>query len=334
MKKRGFTLIEMIAIITLLALIILVALPSMTKTLKRNEQKKYDNYINDLKLVSESYLVEQLQKNNIIFKDDIAYFTLGDIIDAGYVTETIINPDNNKKISRDTRIKVTKNIDSTYSFDVQEYYNNISDYDKTNLVIHYDSVKYTGLNKFENNTTESDYNFGENATWTEDGMLFEKESNAGINLTNSYTTDSITVSFNLKSLEDLGNCGDCYTYPVHLLYNGTNNASFGFRHNSYLFYKSGNNTILYSTSLVKNKNYTITFVQEGLTKRRVYVNGVLETSGSSSTGLTLETISYNQIRIAPFLYNLKINNVLVYNRALTDAEIENLYTLDKDRFGE
>lgn len=121
-NKKGFTLIEMIAIITLLALILLVALPSMTKTLKRNEQKKYDNYINNLKLISESYLVDQLQKENIIFKNDSAYFTLGDIIDAGYIKETITNPDNNKKISRDTKIVVTKNLDSTYSFAVEEEY--------------------------------------------------------------------------------------------------------------------------------------------------------------------------------------------------------------------
>lgn len=120
--KKGFTLIEMIGIITILALIILVALPSMTKTLKRNEQKKYDNYINNLKLVSESYLVEQLQNNNLIFEDDKTNFTLGDIIDSGYITEVITNPDNNKKISRDTKIVVTKNIDGTYSFDIEEEY--------------------------------------------------------------------------------------------------------------------------------------------------------------------------------------------------------------------
>ncbi len=328
--RKGFTLIEMIGIITLLAIILLVALPSMTKTLKRNEQKKYDNYINNLKLVSENYLVDQLQKNGITFTNDIAYFTLGDIIDAGYVTETITNPNTEKKISRDTRIKATKNIDSTYSFDVQEYYNTVSDYDKKDLVIHYDSVKYIGSNKFENNANEVDYDFGEKATWTEDGMLFGKKDIASINLTKSYTTDNLTVSFNLKSLEDLGDCGECYTYPIRLLYNTTNSARFGFRRNVYLFYGSGNNTVLESTSLVKNKNYTITFVQEGLTKRSVYVNGVLV----SKKNLSLETINYNRIHISPYLYNLKINNLLVYNRALTSDEVEQLYALDKDRFGE
>lgn len=122
-NKKAFTLIEMIGIITILALIMLIALPSMTKTLKRNEQKKYDNYITNLKLVSENYLVDQLQKKNITFVDDEAYFTLGDIIDAGYIKEIITNPNNDKKLSRDTKIKVIKNYDNTYSFEIQEYYN-------------------------------------------------------------------------------------------------------------------------------------------------------------------------------------------------------------------
>lgn len=330
-NKKAFTLIEVIGVIAILGLILIVAVPSMTKTLKRNEQKKYDNYINNLKLVSENYLVDQLQKKNITFKDDVTYFSLGDIIDAGYIKEIITNPNNDKKISRDTRIKVIRDIDNTYLYEIQEYYNNVSDYDNKDLIIHYDSIKYT-LNKFENNTNEVDYDFGTSATWTEDGMLFEQKGISGINLKNSYSTDSITVSFNIKSLEDLGTCGACYTYPVFLYDN--NNAitsRFGFRYNVYLFYGSGNNTVLESKTLETNKNYTITFVQDGLTTRKVYVNGDIV---ASKTGLSLENISYNQIQISPGLYNLKLNNVLLYNRALTDTEIKTLYNLDKDRFGE
>lgn len=333
-NKRAFTLIEMIGIITILALIMLIALPSMTKTLKRNEQKKYDNYINNLKLVSENYLVDQLQKKNITFIDDVSYFSLGDIIDAGYVKEGITNPNNDKKISRDTRIKVIKNIDSTYSFEIQEYYNNSSDYNKDDLVIHYDAVRYPGGNKFINNTNEIDYAYGSQATWTEDGMLFKKQTGNPISLKKSYSTDAITVSFNIKSLEDIGTCASCYTWPLYLYNNSNIGVRFAFRKDTFLFYESGNSTVLYSSSLEKNKNYTITFVQENLTTRRVYINGKLISTSSSKTGLTLNTIVYNKISIYPALYDLKINNILVYNRALSSGEIEKLYNLDLERFGE
>lgn len=334
MNKKAFTLIEMIGIITILALILLVALPSVTKTLKRNEQKKYDNYINNLKLVSESYLVDQLQKKNITFVDDISYFSLGDIIDAGYITDIIINPNNDKKISRDTRIKVTKNDDSTYSFDVQEYYNNISDYNNNRLIIHYDAVKYIGENKFINNTYEADYDFGSNATWTEAGMLFEKKSISAIKLNSSYSTNNITISFSINSLEDIGTCSECYTWPLYLYKDTTNSSGVAFKKETFLFYGSGDDTSLNATYLEKNKNYTITFVQEDLTTRKVYINGELLSTSSLKNDLSLSNIAYNQIQISPQLYNLKINNMLVYLRALSAQEIENLYNLDKERFGE
>lgn len=338
-NKRAFTLIEMIGIITILALIMLIALPSMTKTLKRNEQKKYDNYINNLKLVSENYLVDQLQKKNVTFNNDVTYFSLGDIIDAGYVKDVITNPNNDKKISRDTRIKVIQNIDSTYSFEVQEYYNSISDYNKKNLIIHYDAVKYTGGSKFINNTNEVDYDLGSNATWTEDGMLFERQNPPVIDLNKKYSTDSITVSFNVKNLDELGTCGSCYTWPLYL-YDYDSSASsatitqFAFRKSIFLLYGSGNNTVLNSISLEKNKNYTITFVQEDLTTRRIYVNGKLANNLSSKTGLSLSAIVYNRISLKPKLYDLKINNLLIYNRALSSDEVQTLYNLDKERFGE
>lgn len=340
-NKRAFTLIEVIGVIATLGLILLVAVPSMTKTLKRNEQKKYDNYITNLKLVSENYLVDQLQKGKITFNEDsdITYFSLGDIIDAGYIKDVITNPNNDKKISRDTRIKATKNMDSTYSFEVQEYYNDISEYNKDNLIIHYDAVKYPGKNKFVNNTYEVDYDFGTNATWTESGMLFERKGISSINLNKTYSTDGLTVSFNVKSLEDLGSGDSDYTYPLYF-YNdlaAPSPAYFGFRKDTCLFYGTVNNiknfTVLSTTSfpLEKNKNYTLTFVQEDLTTRRVYINGG---EAASQNGLSLSTIIYNQIKINPVLYNLKINNMLIYNRALSAQEIKALYNLDKERFGE
>lgn len=338
-NKKGFTLIEVIGIIAILALILIVAVPSMTKTLKRNEHKKYDNYINNLKLVADSYLVDQLQKKNITFENDITYFTLGDIIDAGYIKESITNPNNNKKITRDSRIKVTKNLDGTYSFEVQEYYNDISDYDIKNLIVHYDSVKYNdnkvkyndnGLkNKFKNYVSETDYDFGNNATWTEDGMLFEKKSISSTKLNQSYSTDKITISFNIKSLEDLNTT---HTMPLKIYNDSTLTGRVSFNKTTVSFAASGYATVLpISMEIEKDKNYTVTFVQNDLTKRQIYINGEL---ANETTNLSLSTINYNTIQISPLTYNLKINDLLIYNRALSDDEIKNLYNLDKDRFGE
>lgn len=120
-KNRGFTLVEVIGVIIILSLIMIVAVPSLTRTLKRNEQKKYDTYLDNVKLAAENHFVR-----TILPSGDIEYpyeFTLGDLIDNGYITEVITNPsNNNKKLSRDTKISINKEVDGTFSYDVTECY--------------------------------------------------------------------------------------------------------------------------------------------------------------------------------------------------------------------
>lgn len=125
-NKKAFTLIEVIGIVTILALILLLAVPAITKTLKRNEQNKYDDYIDNLKLATESYIVDQLKEGATI--GEVYYLTLGDLIDQKLVQETIKNPENEETLSRNTQIKVTKNLDGTRDYKVIEHYLLPSDY--------------------------------------------------------------------------------------------------------------------------------------------------------------------------------------------------------------
>ena len=46
MKKKGFTLIELIAVIVIMGLLLLIVLPATTRLMKENENKKYDEYYN------------------------------------------------------------------------------------------------------------------------------------------------------------------------------------------------------------------------------------------------------------------------------------------------
>ena len=119
-NKSGFTLIEIIGVVTVLSIILIVAVPSLTRTLKRNEQNKYNDYINNLKIAAENYIVEQLKNGETI--NDNLKITLGDLIDSGYIKEVIENPENNKKLSRYTAINVTKNLDNTLLYNVNEIY--------------------------------------------------------------------------------------------------------------------------------------------------------------------------------------------------------------------
>ena len=63
MKKslinNGFTLIEMLGIVVILTVILLVAVPAMTSSLRNSNTKRYENFMKNLVLVTESYLVNE-----------------------------------------------------------------------------------------------------------------------------------------------------------------------------------------------------------------------------------------------------------------------------------
>lgn len=120
MNRKGFTLVEIIGVVTVLALILIVAVPSLTKTLKRNEQKKYDDYIDNLKMAAENYVVSKLKEGLVI--GDYFIVSLGDLIDSGYVNDTVTNPQNDQKLTRNTIIKVKKDLDNTFKYNIKEFY--------------------------------------------------------------------------------------------------------------------------------------------------------------------------------------------------------------------
>jgi len=169
-NKRGFTLIEIIGIVTILSLMLLLAVPAITKTLKRNEQNKYDDYIDNLKLATESYIVGKLKEGVTI--EDTYYVTLGDLIDAKYVQESVKNPENEGTLSRKTSIKVTKNLDGTRDYSVQEHYLLP---DKYTLVEYIESTgtQYIDTGVKPNNNTRMVLDFENTTTNTSDlYMLF------------------------------------------------------------------------------------------------------------------------------------------------------------------
>lgn len=339
-KKSGFTLIEIIGVVTILALILLVSVPALTKTLKKNEQKKYDSYVDNLKIATENYIVKQENLMSDITTIGYTYITIQDLIDTKLINELAINPDTEEKLSRDTRIKITKDIDGTFNYEVQPYYNNASDYNNDNLIIHYDSVKYSKENTFNSFTDEVNYNYT-SANWTDKGALFDRIEENRSPLNNSYTTGSITISFSIKFLEDPGTKAIDYIVPLRLYNTNKTAAHVRIKKNALEFYNARqvifyNNTTKNNILFDKDKEYTITFVQNGSTSVSVYINGEnVETKNSLNMGeITYNIICINATFIDQSIKPFIINNILVYNKALTDNEVNDLYQLDLKRFGE
>lgn len=116
MNRKGFTLIEVIGVVTVLSIILIVAVPALTKTLKRNEQNKYNDYIENLEMAAENYVIDKLQEGEAF--NDYMIFSMGDLIDAGYIKEIMTNPETKEKITRDYKIKVTRELDGTFKYEI------------------------------------------------------------------------------------------------------------------------------------------------------------------------------------------------------------------------
>lgn len=340
-NKKAFTLIEMIGIITILALIMLIALPSMTKTLKRNEQKKYDNYINNLKLVSETYLADQLQKGQAAFGNgnDTVYFTLGDIIDAGYVKDVIKNPNTDKNLSRSTIIKAVKNLDSTYSFEI--VYSNIEDYslkDSNNNIVkpafHIDSIAK------EENYINVDSTYLDDSGYKDFKDSIKLYKNGSQELFYDFISEmkdtnfsNLSISFNYKANEN-NEFEFNFFNNNHVVYNdfGITNTITGQGVQKIVINNNGVVKTI-SDGPIENQNNTVTLVFNENKSVDLYINGIKKVN---YTSFITDDQEDNMIFLS-CVYDSKItgpNNFVVYKKALSAQEVQNLYNLDKERFGE
>lgn len=102
--KKGFTLVELIAVIVLLSLIALFTFPSVNKTIKDRKEALYNVQIDNIKASAVSYI----DKNGLLKDNDKVIVTLCQLKQSGFTDEKIKNPINNKYIPDDSKVIVTK----------------------------------------------------------------------------------------------------------------------------------------------------------------------------------------------------------------------------------
>lgn len=109
MKRKGFTLIELITVIILLGLIGLLVYPVFENMIQNNKQKLYDEQISSL----ERYAVTWITANNdTIPKDGTTYkLSFDRMIRDGYIkNDDIINPLDGENLPGCINIKWESNI--------------------------------------------------------------------------------------------------------------------------------------------------------------------------------------------------------------------------------
>ncbi|MCI6931839.1 MAG: prepilin-type N-terminal cleavage/methylation domain-containing protein [Tenericutes bacterium] len=151
MNKKGFTLVEILVSIGLLALLGSVIAISLNRVFKDNNIKNYNEYVEKVKSSAMLYVNNMVDIINDLNDSSFKIITIGNLIDNGYFKDNIINPNTNKKIDKNEKIKVS--YDSDHELIVEYPYNN-SEIEAYLYTLNYsamygdttDNLCYVGLN--------------------------------------------------------------------------------------------------------------------------------------------------------------------------------------------
>ena len=120
-NKKGFTLVELIAVIILLAAITLVSVPVIINTLRKNEQKEYEEFKNLILNATELYV----ERNKGLYPEletigGIIEINTENLINEGYLKDDLKNPeDASSVVSYKVVIEVGQDEILTYKLEVK-----------------------------------------------------------------------------------------------------------------------------------------------------------------------------------------------------------------------
>lgn len=355
MKNKGFTLIELLGVFAFLGIAALIVIPSATGMLKQSKVEDSKRFENDLFLATEAYIESNSDHyDGIKVNGGVDYISIAELIDNGFISKNLVNPNTKNKINRNQSIKVTKNNDQ-FNYEIMDKDYSTNGYVTDGLILHYDGYK-------------APYSKNGNKYWRDlsdkhnDGLLVNTNNsivykqNSGYEFTNN--ADYI------ESINSLGLSTDPdvtfeFVYKFYGLqsnqpFNGiftvgstaaTNGASFtatctvpkcGFGTVNVWVESSeeiSSNNTKYNTSFVKKKG---TFNESNAF---IYMNGVRKAaSPHSSVDMNYLDTSIQIGRSWQWQgINRGLNGILysvrVYNRTLSQSEITQNYNVDKIRFG-
>ncbi len=105
--KKGFTLVEVLAVITIIGVLALIVVPGVDSILKSNREKLYDGQINsiiDAAKTATPYLASEIPEEDGGYLDiTLGYLKFMELLDVD-----VRDPRNDSCVSNDTVIRITR----------------------------------------------------------------------------------------------------------------------------------------------------------------------------------------------------------------------------------
>lgn len=105
MNKKGFTLVELLAVIIILSILSLLIGISVTKLVSDSKKELSDVQMQLIQSAADAWSADNLSK--LPDNGKCIYITLQDLKDYGLIASNVIDPEFNKEISGDLKIKIT-----------------------------------------------------------------------------------------------------------------------------------------------------------------------------------------------------------------------------------
>jgi len=90
MNKKGFTLIELMAVVTILVILSLIIVPIVDKNVKRSKEDMYKIQIENIRLAGEGYFSDNVSSRPAT--SSFCSVSIDTLVSQGYISGDVVNP--------------------------------------------------------------------------------------------------------------------------------------------------------------------------------------------------------------------------------------------------
>lgn len=217
-NKKGFTLIELMAVITILVILSLIIVPIIDKNIKKSKENMYNIQIDNIRIAAKNYYSDNISL--IPSSGNYAFVKLSYLIEKGYFEKNVKNPKTGKVFTDDIYIQLLNDY-GFYEYKVCPLEDGCQDYSDNGMVLG-DFLKVRDINPgiICGDLEEEDY-YGNDICYinsTEDLLAFSNLVNSKYTFTNKTVILNYSLDFtNPKSYSDpnIKSFGDVNLDGVH-----------------------------------------------------------------------------------------------------------------------